>query len=44
MFMMDEIILVRNMLKDDNEIYKNLSKSIAPQVCGHDEIKKGILL
>lgn len=30
MFLMDEIILVRNMLKDDNEIYKNLSKSIAP--------------
>lgn len=31
-------------MSDDPELYKNLSKSIAPTVCGHDEIKQGVLL
>ncbi|ODV92840.1 hypothetical protein CANCADRAFT_23657 [Tortispora caseinolytica NRRL Y-17796] len=39
----DEISRLRTM-KEDREIYKNLVKSIAPTVFGHEIIKKGILL
>lgn len=31
-------------MKNDPHIYKNLVKSIAPAIYGHDEVKKGILL
>ncbi|MCQ2819543.1 MAG: ATP-binding protein [archaeon] len=33
-----------NKMSDDINIYEKLAKSIAPNVYGHDEIKKGILL
>ncbi|MEJ2267550.1 MAG: minichromosome maintenance protein MCM [Nanoarchaeota archaeon] len=31
-------------LSEDPNIFENLSKSIAPSVCGHDEIKKSLVL
>jgi DNA replication licensing factor MCM6 len=31
-------------MSQDPELYKNLSKSIAPTVCGHEEVKRGVLL
>eukprot|EP00043_Microstomoeca_roanoka_P015155 m.151343 g.151343 ORF g.151343 m.151343 type:complete len:812 (-) comp16197_c1_seq2:633-3068(-) len=31
-------------MKDDPELYKKMSESIAPTVFGHDEVKRGVLL
>jgi len=43
MFTKDELLEIANMQKDP-DLYKHLSESLCPTVCGHDEVKKGILL
>ncbi|KAI9179361.1 MCM DNA helicase complex subunit mcm6 [Blastocladiella emersonii ATCC 22665] len=42
-FTPEEIVELQDMVKNTN-LYNDLVRSIAPQVFGHDEIKRGILL
>ena len=39
----DEKAVLRQM-HDDPRLYQNMTKSICPQVYGHDDIKRGVLL
>ncbi|ORX54404.1 MCM-domain-containing protein [Hesseltinella vesiculosa] len=43
-FTPEEVDDLKNMLNTDNAIYSKLVGSIAPNVFGHDTVKKGILL
>jgi DNA replication licensing factor MCM6 len=43
MFSVEDLNAIE-MMKKDEQLYQRLAESIAPSVCGHDEIKKGILL
>lgn len=31
-------------MKDDEDLFKKLARSVAPQVHGHDDVKRGLLL
>ncbi len=42
-FTVEQLDLIETMSQDP-ELYRNLAKSIAPTVCGHEEVKRGVLL